>query len=216
MPITAHIRWSCGMLSTPGRSVTLSTVSSLERYSGASSTPTLASSGVTAFLIASGSASASRMRSSTRLGACSPRERLRQSSMNLSRSNMSRLRPLAERSPKRTPGEVAPPPDAVTPAAAQRSAGAGGRRDRAGRCLGTGGSGPGSALQAVRGDERGADATLLALPLALAPVQLHGGADQRFQRLGVDRLALADVDRAPGIAFQAGVEQAGGVRERGA
>src|SRR5918993_1497256 len=39
-------------------------------------------------------------------------------------------------------------------------------------------------------------------------VQGHGGADERLQRRLIDRVALMEIDGAPGVAFEAGVEQA--------
>ena len=42
----------------------------------------------------------------------------------------------------------------------------------------------------------------------LGGVQGHGGADERLQRLFIDRVALADIDGAPDIAFEAGIEEA--------
>src|SRR5262245_36191694 len=52
--------------------------------------------------------------------------------------------------------------------------------------------------------------------LLLRRVELRGRAHQRFQRLFVDLVALAEVDGAAGAAFQAGVEQLGRVRKSGA
>src|SRR6186997_3538 len=46
-------------------------------------------------------------------------------------------------------------------------------------------------------------------------VELDRFADQRLQRLAVDLLALVDVDRAPGLAREAGVEEAGRILQRG-
>src|SRR5437588_8084185 len=46
-------------------------------------------------------------------------------------------------------------------------------------------------------------------------VQRDGGADERFQRLLVDSAALVDVDGAPHIAVEAGIEEARGIVERG-
>src|SRR4051812_44024748 len=42
----------------------------------------------------------------------------------------------------------------------------------------------------------------------LRRVQRHGGANERLQRLVVDLVTLMDIDGAPHIAFQAGVEEA--------
>src|SRR5882724_7763158 len=47
-------------------------------------------------------------------------------------------------------------------------------------------------------------------------VQRHGGADERLERPFIDLDALMEVDGAPGGAFEAGVEEAGRVLERGA
>ncbi len=52
------------------------------------------------------------------------------------------------------------------------------------------------------------------LLLRLGRVQLHGRADQRLQRLFVDLRALGNIDRAPHIAVEAGIEQAGRVVQR--
>jgi hypothetical protein len=41
----------------------------------------------------------------------------------------------------------------------------------------------------------------------LACIQPHGGANQRLQRLAVDFIAFTNIDGAPDIALQAGVEQ---------
>src|SRR5215212_8566648 len=47
-------------------------------------------------------------------------------------------------------------------------------------------------------------------------VQVHSDANQRLQRLPVDLLALVDVDGAPGVALETGVEETCGVRQGGA
>src|SRR6476620_12569588 len=47
-------------------------------------------------------------------------------------------------------------------------------------------------------------------------VQRHGGANERLQRLFINLVALVDVDRAPDVAFKAGVEEARRVLQRGA
>src|SRR5258708_37784949 len=39
-------------------------------------------------------------------------------------------------------------------------------------------------------------------------VQCHGGADERLQRLFIDLVALMEIDGTPGVAFEAGVEEA--------
>ena len=39
-------------------------------------------------------------------------------------------------------------------------------------------------------------------------VQCHGGANERLQRLFIDLVALMEIDGAPGVAFEAGVEEA--------
>jgi hypothetical protein len=39
-------------------------------------------------------------------------------------------------------------------------------------------------------------------------VQCHGGANERLQRLCIDLVALVEIDGAPGVAFEAGVEEA--------
>ena len=43
---------------------------------------------------------------------------------------------------------------------------------------------------------------------SLPHVQCHGGANERLQRLFVNFVALMKIDRAPHIAFEAGVEKA--------
>src|SRR5829696_6945167 len=48
------------------------------------------------------------------------------------------------------------------------------------------------------------------------PVELYGRTNKSLQRLLVDRLALADVDGAPGATFKTRVEQACRVLQRGA
>src|SRR5438477_248415 len=50
----------------------------------------------------------------------------------------------------------------------------------------------------------------------LGRVQRHGRLDERLEGLLIDLLALADVDRAPHVAFEARVEEAGGVLQRDA
>src|ERR1700730_5267575 len=47
-------------------------------------------------------------------------------------------------------------------------------------------------------------------------VQCHGGANERLQRLFIDLVALMDIDGTSGVAFEAGVEEAGRVLQRGA
>src|SRR5262249_37057525 len=42
-------------------------------------------------------------------------------------------------------------------------------------------------------------------------VQRHGGARERLPRLFVDLVAVMDIDGTPGVAFEAGVEEARGV-----
>ena len=39
-------------------------------------------------------------------------------------------------------------------------------------------------------------------------VQCHGAANERLQRLFINLVALVDIDGAPGVAFEAGVEEA--------
>jgi hypothetical protein len=46
-------------------------------------------------------------------------------------------------------------------------------------------------------------------------VQRHGGANERLQRLFIDLVALMEIDGTPGVAFEAGVEEAARVLERG-
>src|ERR1700681_2416616 len=47
-------------------------------------------------------------------------------------------------------------------------------------------------------------------------VVCHGGANERLQRLFINLVALMDIDGAPGVAFEAGVEEACRVLQRGA
>src|SRR6195256_374838 len=47
-------------------------------------------------------------------------------------------------------------------------------------------------------------------------VQCHGGANERLECLFINLVALMEIDGTPGVAFEAGVEEAGRVRERGA
>src|SRR3954453_20475968 len=44
-------------------------------------------------------------------------------------------------------------------------------------------------------------------------VQGHGGPNERLQGLLVQLVALVEIDRAPGVALEAGVEEAGRVRQ---
>jgi hypothetical protein len=39
-------------------------------------------------------------------------------------------------------------------------------------------------------------------------VQFHGGANERLQSLFIDLVALVEIDGTPGVAFEAGVEEA--------
>ena len=39
-------------------------------------------------------------------------------------------------------------------------------------------------------------------------VQRHGGANERLQRLFINLVALMEIDGTPGVAFEAGVEEA--------
>ena len=48
------------------------------------------------------------------------------------------------------------------------------------------------------------------------PILRHGLADEGPEGFLVDRLALAQVDRAAGVSIEAGVEQSGRILERGA
>ena len=50
----------------------------------------------------------------------------------------------------------------------------------------------------------------------LGLVQGHGGANESLQRLLVDLVAFVEVDGAPGVAFEAGVEEARRILQRGA
>src|SRR2546426_3994525 len=47
-------------------------------------------------------------------------------------------------------------------------------------------------------------------------VQCHGGANERLQRLFIHLVALMEIDGTPGVAFEAGVEEACRVLQRGA
>src|SRR5882672_11271360 len=47
-------------------------------------------------------------------------------------------------------------------------------------------------------------------------VQCHGGANERLQRPFIDLVALMEIDGTPGVAFEAGVEEACRVLQRGA
>src|SRR3979490_3102844 len=47
-------------------------------------------------------------------------------------------------------------------------------------------------------------------------VQRHGGANERLQRLFINLVALMEIDGTPGVAFEAGVEEARRVLQRGA
>src|SRR6266516_3259968 len=47
-------------------------------------------------------------------------------------------------------------------------------------------------------------------------VPCHGGANERLQRLFIDLVALMDIDGTSGVAFEAGVEEAARVLQRGA
>src|SRR5258705_2104974 len=47
-------------------------------------------------------------------------------------------------------------------------------------------------------------------------VQCHGGANERLQRLFINLVALMEIDGTPGVAFEAGVEEACRVLQRGA
>ena len=42
----------------------------------------------------------------------------------------------------------------------------------------------------------------------LSQVQCHGGANERLQRLFINLVALMEIDGTPGVAFEAGVEEA--------
>src|SRR3974390_728345 len=52
--------------------------------------------------------------------------------------------------------------------------------------------------------------------LEVRRVQGHGGANERLKRLLIDLVALMEIDGAPGVAFEARVEEARRVRQRGA
>src|SRR5271169_4165790 len=47
-------------------------------------------------------------------------------------------------------------------------------------------------------------------------VACHGGVNERPQRLFIDLVALMEIDGTPGVAFEAGVEEARRVLQRGA
>src|SRR6202047_3261889 len=47
-------------------------------------------------------------------------------------------------------------------------------------------------------------------------VQCHGDANERLQRLFINLVALMEIDCTPGVAFEAGVEEARRVLQRGA
>src|SRR6267142_6922993 len=47
-------------------------------------------------------------------------------------------------------------------------------------------------------------------------VQCHGGANERLQRLFINLVALIEIDGTPGVTFEAGVEEACRVLQRGA
>src|ERR1700736_2829901 len=47
-------------------------------------------------------------------------------------------------------------------------------------------------------------------------VQCHGGANERLQRLFINFVALMEIDGTSGVAFEAGVEEARRVLQRGA
>jgi hypothetical protein len=89
-----------------------------------------------------------------------------------------------------------------------------GRRAGQGRCVSIG---------AVRADrwiapELGGEDTDIdewELSSASLGVERGGGADEGLQGRFVDVVALADIDGAPGVAVQAGVEQAGWVGQCG-
>ena len=51
-------------------------------------------------------------------------------------------------------------------------------------------------------------AALFPIPYSLFRIQRHGGADERFERLFIDPVALVEIDGAPYAAFEAGVEEA--------
>src|SRR3954463_7653206 len=50
--------------------------------------------------------------------------------------------------------------------------------------------------------------------LAFGRVQGHGGTDQRLERRRVDLLAFLEIDGAPGVALEAGIEEALGIVQR--
>src|SRR6185312_13935950 len=79
-----------------------------------------------------------------------------------------------------------------------------------------------SALRGRRYRSEGSSATGAVAGLALLlplggrrRVQYSRGADERFECLFVDLVALMQIDRAPGVAFEARVEETGRVLERG-
>src|SRR3984885_13228459 len=47
-------------------------------------------------------------------------------------------------------------------------------------------------------------------------VQRHGGVNERLQRLFINPVAFMEIDGAPGVAFETGVEEARRVFQRGA
>src|SRR3979490_3508419 len=47
-------------------------------------------------------------------------------------------------------------------------------------------------------------------------VQRHGGANECLQRLLINLVALMEIDGTPGVAVEAGVEEARGILQRGA
>src|ERR1700704_6844185 len=47
-------------------------------------------------------------------------------------------------------------------------------------------------------------------------VQRHGGANERLQGLFINLVTLMEIDGTPGVAFEAGVEEACRVLQRGA
>src|SRR3712207_8529912 len=47
-------------------------------------------------------------------------------------------------------------------------------------------------------------------------IQRHGGTNEHLQRLFIDLVALVEIDGTSGVAFEAGVEEAGRVLQRGA
>src|SRR5579864_7532403 len=50
--------------------------------------------------------------------------------------------------------------------------------------------------------------------LEVRRVQCHGGANERLQCLFINLVALMEIDGTPGVAFEAGVEQAARVCQR--